>query len=388
MSGRGQVEQKEKLSREVTIPETITIQELANRMSERAVDVIRLLMKQGEIHKITDLIDSDTAQLIAEELGHTVRRVAESDVEEGLSSDEPDLEEDLDPRPPVVTIMGHVDHGKTSLLDAIRKANVVDGEAGGITQHIGAYQVAAPSGDMITFIDTPGHAAFTSMRARGAKVTDIVVIVVAADDGVMPQTIEAIQHAKAANVPMIIAVNKIDKPDAKPERVRTELLQHDIQVESMGGETLEFEVSAKTGDGLAGAARRHPDPGRDHGVARQREARRRGHGDRGAARSRARSGGHRARPARHPVHRGHRGGGRRVGPGPRADRRPGREHPVRRPVRAGGGAGLQRHPGCGGPRDRGAQRGPGPRGHRVPRPPEARASERAFRRCPTARWST
>ncbi|WP_267358292.1 MULTISPECIES: translation initiation factor IF-2 [unclassified Methylobacterium] len=250
MSGRGHVEQKEKLSREVTIPESITIQELANRMSERAVDVIRMLMKQGEIHKITDVIDSDSAQLIAEELGHTVRRVAESDVEEGLSSDEPDLEEDLDPRPPVVTIMGHVDHGKTSLLDAIRKANVVDGEAGGITQHIGAYQVASPSGDMITFIDTPGHAAFTSMRARGAKVTDIVVIVVAADDGVMPQTIEAIQHAKAAGVPMIIAVNKIDKPDAKPERVRTELLQHDIQVESMGGETLEFEVSAKTGDGL------------------------------------------------------------------------------------------------------------------------------------------
>ncbi|WP_287069395.1 translation initiation factor IF-2, partial [Methylobacterium sp.] len=250
MSGHRQAEQKEKLSREVTIPETITIAELANRMSERAVDVIRMLMKQGQIHKITDVIDADTAQIIAEELGHTVKRVAESDVEEGLHDEEPDTEDDLDPRPPVVTIMGHVDHGKTSLLDAIRKANVVEGEAGGITQHIGAYQVASPSGDLITFIDTPGHAAFTSMRARGAKVTDIVVIVVAADDGVMPQTIEAIQHAKAAGVPMIIAVNKIDKPDAKPERVRTELLQHDIQVESMGGETLEFEVSAKTGAGL------------------------------------------------------------------------------------------------------------------------------------------
>ncbi|TXN84220.1 translation initiation factor IF-2, partial [Methylobacterium sp. WL8] len=250
MSGSRHVEQKEKLSREVTIPETITIQELANRMSERAVDVIRLLMKQGEIHKITDVIDSDAAQLIAEEMGHTVRRVAESDVEEGLTSDEPDLDEDLDPRPPVVTIMGHVDHGKTSLLDAIRKEHVVDGEAGGITQHIGAYQVASPSGDMVTFIDTPGHAAFTSMRARGAKVTDIVVLVVAADDGVMPQTIEAIQHAKAAGVPLILAINKIDKPEANPQRVRTELLQHDIQVESMGGETLEFEVSAKTGDGL------------------------------------------------------------------------------------------------------------------------------------------
>jgi translation initiation factor IF-2 len=236
-------EPKEKLVREVTIPEAITIQELANRMAERAVDVIRLLMKQGQMVKITDVIDADTAQLIAEELGHTVKRVAASDVEEGLfdASDDPAT---LQPRPPVVTIMGHVDHGKTSLLDAIRSTNVAGGEAGGITQHIGAYQVTAPSGARITFIDTPGHAAFTAMRARGAKVTDVVVLVVAADDGVMPQTVEAIHHAKAAKVPMIVAINKIDKPDAKPERVRTELLQHEVQVESLGGDVLDVEVSA------------------------------------------------------------------------------------------------------------------------------------------------
>jgi translation initiation factor IF-2 len=243
MTGHRADEQKEKLVREVTIPETITIQELANRMAERAVDVIKLLMKQGQMLKINDAIDADTAQLIAEELGHTVRRVAESDVEEGMF-DTPDLEEDLEPRPPVVTIMGHVDHGKTSLLDAIRTTNVVSGEAGGITQHIGAYQVTSPQGGKITFIDTPGHAAFTAMRARGAKVTDLVVLVVAADDGVMPQTIEAINHAKAAKVPMIVAINKMDKPDARPERVRTELLQHEVQVESLGGDVLDVEVSA------------------------------------------------------------------------------------------------------------------------------------------------
>ena len=236
-------EPKEKLAREVVIPETITIQELANRMAERGVDVIRMLMKQGHMAKITDVIDADTAQLIAEELGHTVKRVSEADVEEGLF-DAPDDPEDLEPRAPVVTIMGHVDHGKTSLLDAIRSANVVSGEAGGITQHIGAYQVDSPSHGKITFIDTPGHAAFTAMRARGARVTDIVVLVVAADDGVMPQTIEAIQHAKAAKVPIIVAINKIDKPDAKPDRVRTELLQHGVQVESLGGDVLDVEVSA------------------------------------------------------------------------------------------------------------------------------------------------
>jgi translation initiation factor IF-2 len=237
-------EPKEKIAREVTIPETITIQELANRMAERGVDVIRILMQQGHMAKITDTIDADTAQLIAEELGHTVRRVAEADVEEGMF-DAPDDPANLQARAPVVTIMGHVDHGKTSLLDAIRSTEVAAGEAGGITQHIGAYQVTSPSGGRVTFIDTPGHAAFTAMRARGAKITDIVILVVAADDGVMPQTVEAIQHAKAAKVPIIVAINKIDKPDAKPERVRSELLQHEIQVETLGGDVLELEVSAK-----------------------------------------------------------------------------------------------------------------------------------------------
>src|SRR5512132_253092 len=243
LKGHAADEPKEKLVREVTIPETITIQELANRMAERSVDVIKILMKQGHMAKINDVIDADTAQLLAEELGHSVKRVAEADVEEGLFdvADDPAF---LVPRPPVVTVMGHVDHGKTSLLDAIRSTNVAAGEAGGITQHIGAYQVTAPSGNKITFIDTPGHAAFTAMRARGAKVTDIVVLVVAADDGVMPQTAEAINHAKAAKVPIIVAINKIDKGDARPDRVRQDLLQYEIQVEKLGGEVLDVEISA------------------------------------------------------------------------------------------------------------------------------------------------
>jgi translation initiation factor IF-2 len=241
-------EVREKISREVILPETISIQELAQRMAERAVDVIKYLMKQGSMLKPGDIIDADMAELIAGEFGHTVKRVADSDVEEGIFGVK-DIAGDMQPRPPVVTIMGHVDHGKTSLLDAIRKTSVVSGEAGGITQHIGAYQIEH-NGHKITFIDTPGHAAFTAMRARGAQATDIAILVVAADDAVMPQTIESISHAKAAKVPIIVAINKIDKPDADAQKVRTGLLQHEVFVESMGGETLDVEVSAKTGLGL------------------------------------------------------------------------------------------------------------------------------------------
>ena len=232
-----------KVFREVTIPETITVQELANRMTERAGDVIKALMNNGIMATITETIDAETAELLVAEFGHTPKRVSESDVEIGLKGDEDD-DENLQSRPPVVTIMGHVDHGKTSLLDALRSTDVAAGEAGGITQHIGAYQIEIESGDKITFLDTPGHEAFTAMRSRGANATDIVVLVVAADDGIMPQTVEAIDHAKAADVPIIVAINKIDRPEANADKVRNELLSHELVVESVGGDVLAVEVSA------------------------------------------------------------------------------------------------------------------------------------------------
>ena len=235
---------QEKIIKEVTIPEIITVQELANRMAEKSADVIKKLMSLGVMATINQPIDADTAQIIVEEFGHKFKRVAESDVELGLSGPE-DNSEDLKPRPPVVTVMGHVDHGKTSLLDALRETNVAAREAGGITQHIGAYQIQVETGDRITFIDTPGHEAFSEMRARGAKVTDIVVLVVAANDGIMPQTVEAIRHAQAAEVPIVVAINKIDLPGADPMKVKTALLNHGIAVEELGGESLCAEVSAK-----------------------------------------------------------------------------------------------------------------------------------------------
>ena len=240
---RGQPQEAIKIVRDVVVPDTIQVQELANRMAERGVDIIRSLMKLGVMTTLQESIDADTAELVVTEFGHNFQRVSEADVEIGLKGDD-DSEELLKPRPPVVTVMGHVDHGKTSLLDALRSTDVVRGEAGGITQHIGAYQVELASGDKITFIDTPGHAAFTSMRARGANATDIVILVVAADDGIMPQTVEAIAHARAAEVPIIVAINKIDRPNADITRVRNELLQHELVVEELGGDILAVEVSA------------------------------------------------------------------------------------------------------------------------------------------------
>ena len=245
----GQTQEREKIVREVQVPEAIIVSELANRMAERSAEVVKSLMKMGMMVTQNQVIDADTAELIIEEFGHKIVRVSDSDVEDAITEIE-DKPEDLKPRPPVITIMGHVDHGKTSLLDSIRNAKVVAGEAGGITQHIGAYQVKTKDGTILSFLDTPGHAAFTSMRSRGAQVTDIVVLVVAADDSVMPQTIEAINHAKAAEVPMIVAINKCDKPEANPDNVRTELLQHEVIVEAMSGEVQDVEVSAITGLGL------------------------------------------------------------------------------------------------------------------------------------------
>jgi len=239
----GPKEPAQKVFREVIVPETITVQELANRMTERSGDVVKALMKMGVMANINQIIDADTAELIIDEFGHKIKRVTESDIETGLEGTD-DNPADMKPRPPVVTVMGHVDHGKTSLLDALRSTDVVTGEAGGITQHIGAYQVTMSSGDKITFLDTPGHAAFTEMRARGAHVTDIVVLVVAANDSVMPQTIEAINHAKAAGVPIIVAINKVDLPDSEPYKIKQDLLQHEIITEDLGGDVQAIEVSA------------------------------------------------------------------------------------------------------------------------------------------------
>ena len=249
LHGGGNRQAQVKQTRDVVVPETITVQELANRMAEKGSDLVKALFKMGMPITINETIDQDTAELLVEEFGHNITRVSDADVDI-FHDDDVDGDETMKPRPPVVTVMGHVDHGKTSLLDALRGANVVSGEAGGITQHIGAYQVKAKDGAVITFLDTPGHEAFTQMRQRGASVTDIVILVVAADDGLMPQTIEAIKHAKAANVPMIVAINKIDKEGANPQKVRERLLEHEVVVEAMGGDVQDVEVSALKKTGL------------------------------------------------------------------------------------------------------------------------------------------
>ncbi|MGD9664440.1 MAG: translation initiation factor IF-2 [Novosphingobium sp.] len=249
LQGGGSQQPREKQVRDVVVPEAITVQELANRMAEKGADLVKALFNMGMMVTVNQTIDQDTAELLVEEFGHRIERVSESDVDIDTSVDV-DPEDTLKPRPPVVAIMGHVDHGKTSLLDALRGTDVVKGEAGGITQHIGAYQITTKDKHKITVLDTPGHEAFTEMRARGANVTDIVVLVVAADDGIMPQTIEAINHTKAAGVPMIVAINKIDKPEANPQKVRERLLEHEVVVEAMSGDVQDVEVSAKKGTGL------------------------------------------------------------------------------------------------------------------------------------------